>query len=105
LLAREGEMNKVEILGLDTVPEIKPGDKLADIIVRCAKEEANGIQEKDIIVVTSKIVSKAENRLAVLSEVKPGKKAERLSRRTGKAASERSHVSMQNNKNNADSKE
>lgn len=80
-------MKKVEILGLGTMPDIKPGDKLGEIIVGCAKDEVGGIQEKDIIVVTSKIVSKAENNVATLSEVKPGKKAIRLSRKISKAAS------------------
>ena len=80
-------MKKIEILGLGSVPDIKPGDKLGEIIVGCAKDEAGGVEERDIIVVTSKIVSKAENRIASLSEVKPGNKAMRLCRRTGKEAS------------------
>ena len=79
-------MKKVEILGLGTVPDIKSGDKLADVIVRCTEDEVDGIREKDIIIITSKIVSKAENSVATLSEVKPGKEAMRLSRKTGKAA-------------------
>lgn len=80
-------MKKVEILGLGTVPDIKSGDKLGEIIVGCAEDEVGGIKERDIIVVTSKVVSKAENRVTTLSEVKPSKKALRLSRKTGKAAS------------------
>lgn len=79
-------MKKIEIQGLSTIPEIEPGNKLAEIIVGCATDEAGGIQGKDILVVTSKIVSKAEGNLAVLSEVKPDKKALALSRKTGKEA-------------------
>jgi coenzyme F420-0:L-glutamate ligase/coenzyme F420-1:gamma-L-glutamate ligase len=79
-------MKKVEVIGLSTVPEIKPGDKLGEIIVGCAKREAGNIEEKDIIVVTSKIVSKAENAVTTLSEIQPGKQAINIARKTGKAA-------------------
>ncbi|HQE93540.1 MAG TPA: coenzyme F420-0:L-glutamate ligase [Anaerolineae bacterium] len=80
-------MKKVEILGLATVPQIEAGDKLGEIIVGCAEDEAGGIEERDVIVVTSKIVSKAENRVIALREVKPDPKALRLATKTGKAAS------------------
>jgi coenzyme F420-0:L-glutamate ligase/coenzyme F420-1:gamma-L-glutamate ligase len=80
-------VKSIEILGLSTVPDIKPGDKLGEIITRCAKDEGTSIQEKDIIVITSKIVSKAEGSITDLSEVKPGKKALKLATKTGKAAS------------------
>lgn len=52
-------MKKIELIGLQTIPEIKAGDNLAKIICDCARNENVGINEKDIIVLTSKIVSKA----------------------------------------------
>jgi coenzyme F420-0:L-glutamate ligase/coenzyme F420-1:gamma-L-glutamate ligase len=64
-------MKKIEVLGLQTIPEIKQGDNLAEIIVKAGKEEIGGLQEKDIIVLTSKIVSKATGRLRKYSEVTP----------------------------------
>ena len=79
-------MKKIEVLGLQTIPEIKQGDNLAGIIVKCADDEVGGLEEKDIIVLTSKIVSKAAGLTRKLSEVKPGKKALAISRRTGKDA-------------------
>ena len=79
-------MKKIEILGLQTVPEIKAGDNLAEIIVKCVNDEMGGLEEKDIIVLTSKIVSKALGRVRKLEDVTPGKKALKLSRRTGKDA-------------------
>ncbi len=79
-------MNKIEILGLQTIPEIKEGDNLAEIIVKACNEEISGFQEKDIIVLTSKIVSKAIGRLRKFSEVTPSKKALAISARTGKDA-------------------
>lgn len=79
-------MKKIEVLGLQTMPEIKAGDDLARIIVDRAAEEAVGVQEKDIIILTSKIVSKALGLTRQLSEVRPGKRALAISRRTGKDA-------------------
>jgi coenzyme F420-0:L-glutamate ligase/coenzyme F420-1:gamma-L-glutamate ligase len=79
-------MKKIEVLGLQSVPEIKHGDNLAEIIVKCADCEIGGLQEKDIVVLTSKIVSKAAGLTKKLSDVKPGEKALMISRKTGKDA-------------------
>jgi coenzyme F420-0:L-glutamate ligase/coenzyme F420-1:gamma-L-glutamate ligase len=79
-------MKRIEVFGLQTIPEIKQGDNLAEIIVEAGKEEIDGLQEKDIIVLTSKIVSKATGRLRKFSEVTPGKKALAISAKTGKDA-------------------
>ena len=79
-------MKKIEVLGLQTIPEIKQGDNLPEIIVKCVDDEIGGLQEKDIIVLTSKIVSKAAGRTRKLNEVKPGRKALAISARTGKDA-------------------
>ncbi|MBI2832549.1 MAG: coenzyme F420-0:L-glutamate ligase [Chloroflexi bacterium] len=68
-------MKNIQVVGLTTIPEIKAGDNLAQLIVECARNEAGGIQEKDIIVITAKVVSKAENLVIDLRQVKPGKKA------------------------------
>ena len=77
-------MKKIEILGLQTVPEIRAGDDLAKIICDCAKSENVGINEKDIIVLTSKIVSKALGLIRKKSDVKVSKKALKISKKTGK---------------------
>lgn len=36
-------MKRIEVMGLQTIPEIKQGDNLADIIVRAGNEEIGGI--------------------------------------------------------------
>ena len=77
-------MKKIEILGLQTIPEIRAGDDLAKIICDCAKSENVGINEKDIIVLTSKIVSKALGLIRKKSDVKVSKKALKISKKTGK---------------------
>ena len=79
-------MKRIELLGLQSIPEIKQGDNLAQIIVNSAKDEIGGLQDKDIIVLTSKIVSKAAGRMRKMSDVVPGKKARAISKHTGKDA-------------------
>jgi coenzyme F420-0:L-glutamate ligase / coenzyme F420-1:gamma-L-glutamate ligase len=77
-------MKKIEILGLQTISEIKTGDSLAKIIFDCAKNENVGVNEKDIFVLTSKIVSKALGLIRKKSDVKVSKKAAKISKKTGK---------------------
>ena len=79
-------MKKLKVLGLETIPEIRQGDNLAEIVVKCSNNEIGGVEDKDIFVLTSKIVSKALGRIRKLSEVVPGKRALRISARTGKDA-------------------
>jgi coenzyme F420-0:L-glutamate ligase/coenzyme F420-1:gamma-L-glutamate ligase len=77
-------MKKIEIFGLQTVPVIKAGDSLAKIICDCARSENVGINEKDILVLTSKIISKALGLMRKKSDVKVSEKALWLSQKTGK---------------------
>ncbi|MGB9867616.1 MAG: coenzyme F420-0:L-glutamate ligase [Bacillota bacterium] len=64
-------MADIEVFGIKSMPEIQPGDPLADII--CAALDRTGLElrEWDVLVVTQKVVSKAEGRLVRLSEVVP----------------------------------
>ncbi len=77
-------MKRIEVLGLQTIGEIKYGDNLPDIIVEAVNREACGIQEKDILVLTSKIISKAMGLTKKKKDIKVGKKALAVSKRTGK---------------------
>jgi len=79
-------MKKIEVLGLQTIPEIKQGDNLAQIIRLAADREIGGLRDKDILVLTSKIVSKAAGRTRKMADVVPGKKALAISQKTGKDA-------------------
>ncbi|MCX5633861.1 MAG: coenzyme F420-0:L-glutamate ligase [Phycisphaerae bacterium] len=77
-------MKKIEVIGLQTIPEIQAGDNLAQIICDCAKKENAGINEKDIFVLTSKIISKAMGLTRKKSDVKVSEKALKISKKTGK---------------------
>jgi coenzyme F420-0:L-glutamate ligase/coenzyme F420-1:gamma-L-glutamate ligase len=77
-------MKKIEILGLATIPKIKQGDKLAEIIASAAEQEIGGLLKNDIVILTSKIVSISQGRLRRMADVVPGQKALYISRKTGK---------------------
>jgi len=79
-------MKKIEILGLENIGQINQGDNLAQIITSSCKNQIGGLQDGDIIVLTSKIVSKAQGRTKRLDKVVPGKKARYISKKTGKDA-------------------
>ena len=49
----------LSIIGVRGLPEVRPGDDLAELIASAAPDLSDG----DVVVVTSKIVSKAEGRL------------------------------------------
>jgi coenzyme F420-0:L-glutamate ligase/coenzyme F420-1:gamma-L-glutamate ligase len=61
-------MRGLRILPVEGIPEVRPGDDLPDLIARAAGEDLGA---GDILVVTHKIVSKAEGRLVDLRTVEP----------------------------------
>jgi len=63
-------MTDVRIFGLPGIPEVHPGDDIAGMIVHAARE-AGGLEARDVLVVTQKVVSKAEGRLVDLATVTP----------------------------------
>jgi coenzyme F420-0:L-glutamate ligase/coenzyme F420-1:gamma-L-glutamate ligase len=58
----------VQLYGIAGIPEISPGDDLAALIAAAAASPGGpGLQDGDILVVTSKVVSKAEGRIATMT--------------------------------------
>lgn len=62
---------RLELIALDGIGEIQPGDDLATIIGEAAASTGVTLADDDVAVVTQKIVSKAEGRLIDLSTVEP----------------------------------
>lgn len=58
--------------GVTGIGEIKPGDQLGDVIVDACRAEPNGpLSDGDVLVVTQKIVSKAEGRMVEIDPADP----------------------------------
>jgi len=74
----------VSIYPITGIGEIRQGVKLGEAIAEALPKNNLTILKGDIIVVTSKVVSKAEGRLVRLDEVKPSPKAVKLARRLNK---------------------
>jgi len=74
------EVRVIPLLGL---PEVRQGDDLAAFITDAARG-GPGIETGDVIIVTQKIVSKAEGRVVSLADVTPSAGAERLAVETEK---------------------
>ncbi len=62
---------RLELIALDGIGEIHPGDDLPSIIVAAAGATGITLTDGDVVVVTQKIVSKAEGRLVDLASVEP----------------------------------
>jgi coenzyme F420-0:L-glutamate ligase/coenzyme F420-1:gamma-L-glutamate ligase len=71
----------LEILPVEGIPEVRPGDDLPDLIARATGEDLGA---GDILVVTHKIVSKAEGRLVDLRTVEPSALAKGFAARYGR---------------------
>jgi coenzyme F420-0:L-glutamate ligase/coenzyme F420-1:gamma-L-glutamate ligase len=75
---------ELRVIGLQGVPEVKPGDDLASLLIAAAREQRLDFLHGDVLVVTQKVVSKAEGRLVDLREVVPSPFAEELARNWAK---------------------
>jgi coenzyme F420-0:L-glutamate ligase/coenzyme F420-1:gamma-L-glutamate ligase len=78
------DVSALTIQALRGIGEIGPGDDLAAILADAMNEASIVPVASDIVVVTSKIVSKAEGRSVDLREVRPGAEAIRLAAVTRK---------------------
>ncbi len=62
---------QVTIQGIEGLPEVRPGDDLAALIVAAAGRQGVRCEDGDVLIVTQKAVSKAEGRLVRLDDVEP----------------------------------
>lgn len=64
-------MSGLHVVGVPGLPEIVPGTDLAEVIHAAAVAVGSPLVDGDVLVVTSKIVSKAEGRTVELDDVVP----------------------------------
>jgi coenzyme F420-0:L-glutamate ligase/coenzyme F420-1:gamma-L-glutamate ligase len=76
----------ISLIALEGIPEIGPGDDLASLIAAALAGAGIGLQADDVLVVTQKVVSKAEGRVVELSTVTPRAEALEWAEQWGKDA-------------------
>src|SRR5438093_10918480 len=64
-------MTRYEVIGVEGIREVRPGDDIARLIVDAAKRQGTPVVSGDLLVIGQKIVSKAEGRLVKLADVQP----------------------------------
>lgn len=74
----------LSILPVHGIPDVRPGDDLARLIAAALRSHALQLLESDILVVTQKIVSKAEGRMVETSSVEPSALARSYAEQTGR---------------------
>ena len=62
---------ELRVIGIEGMPEAQPGDDLAGQILAAAAAQGTPVQSGDVLVVTQKIVSKAEGRVLSIADVVP----------------------------------
>jgi coenzyme F420-0:L-glutamate ligase / coenzyme F420-1:gamma-L-glutamate ligase len=75
---------EVQIIGVDGIPEARAGDDPARLVLDGLKSSGIELEDGDVLVVTHKLVSKAEDRLIDLRTIAPSPFAERLATRYDK---------------------
>lgn len=76
----------ISLYGLPGIPDVQPGDDLPALILEALARAGLTLRDGDVLVVTQKIVSKAEGAAVRLADVTPSPQAVELAQRTGKDA-------------------
>ena len=77
-------VSEVRLIGLPALPEVEPGDDIHSMIGDAIAASGLTLDAADVLVVTHKVVSKAEGRLVKLAEVTPSDLARRFAERFDK---------------------
>jgi coenzyme F420-0:L-glutamate ligase/coenzyme F420-1:gamma-L-glutamate ligase len=77
-------MKTIQIIPIENLPLISKGDRLAELIANAAERQGTPVMDRDIVVITHKIVSKIEGQTVNLEEVKPSEKAMEIAEKTKK---------------------
>lgn len=80
------ELAELRLIGLPGIPEVAPGDDLAELIARSLERASLTLEPGDLLVITHKIVSKSEGRLVKLATIEPSAMAAAWAEQYGKDA-------------------
>ena len=83
-MVRKINSGAIQLLPVHGIGEVSQGDDIGKIIVQTCSRSRLKLQNNDILVVTHKIVSKAEGRVYELDTFSPSKFAIKVGRHIGK---------------------
>jgi len=69
-------MPEIRAIPIEGIGEVRPGDSISAVILAALQGRRRVLSQGDILVITHKIVSKAEGQIVPLASVKPSRKAE-----------------------------
>ncbi|PKB63987.1 MAG: coenzyme F420-0:L-glutamate ligase [SAR202 cluster bacterium Io17-Chloro-G2] len=70
---------EVRVIGIEGVPEIQPNDDLGGMLVDACHGQGTPLESGDVLVVTQKVISKAEGRVINLEGIEPSALALQIS--------------------------
>ena len=79
-------VQRLVIMPVHGLPEIRPGDDLAQLIADGARKAREDLRDGDVVAVAQKIVSKAEGRIVPLATVVPSARALAMAKEANKDA-------------------
>ena len=82
-MAEPSEPSRIEVLALEGIPEVRPGDDLAALVVAALQATPGALpaRDDDVLVVTQKVVSKAEGAIVDLTTIEPRPQASAFAKR------------------------
>ncbi len=80
----DSSLTQLTLVGLPGIPRVQPGDDLVRLIVVGLAAAELTLTVGDVLVITSKLVSKAEGRYVDLATVEPSARAQAVARQTNK---------------------
>jgi coenzyme F420-0:L-glutamate ligase/coenzyme F420-1:gamma-L-glutamate ligase len=80
----QSSLTQLSLIALPGIPHVQPGDDIARLIVNSLASAKLALEPGDILVITSKLVSKAEGRFVDLGTVTPSLRAREVARVTRK---------------------
>src|SRR6185436_1693016 len=78
------EFYNTQIIPILIDDDISKGDNVVDLIMEAIKERNESLLENDVVVITHKVISKAEGKVADLSTIVPSEESKKISLDTGK---------------------
>ena len=78
------ELSNTQIIPILIDDDISKGDDIAGLIMKAIKERNESLLENDVVVITHKVISKAEGKIIDLSTIIPSEQSNKISLNTGK---------------------